>query len=163
MKPFKQPSFVDAEAVARSWLNSRTDDLVGPGNPVPLGFRFTRPDARKGATHRGAVGILSILGGDNTFIPEGGMQRARLSCSFYGDTREQAGEAAWAYLNVLDQVGSTQPVVKLIPDSVDPLAQRVRIAIVDGITGPLFVSFDNAMQYLVDVDLYFQVLTPQTA
>lgn len=151
----KAPSFVDAEAALHEWGNSRTD-LVGPGRPVPLGFRFQQPESRRGATLRGVFALVEILGGDGNFVPEGGTMRARLSVRFIGDTRESCSRAAVAYCRALESIRPAADV--RVQDG------EVRVAFADGIAGPSFTTFEDQTQYLVDCDLYLQVIvTPPPA
>jgi len=148
----KATSWVDAEACLVEWANSRTGDLVGSGNPLPAGFRYTQPDSRRQGQHRGAYGLVSIIGGEGSFLAEGGMMRARLSVAFVGDKRETVARAAFMYCNLLEQFTPAGGV--LVLDG------TVRIAFADNISGPLFTTYEDQTQYLVDCDLYLQVIHP---
>jgi hypothetical protein len=140
---------VDAEAAVQAWLNSRTD-LVGQGNPIPLGARLNR----QRSPGRGAYAYLLRIGGVPALTAENPFDQARVSATLYAPTKEAAAHAATAYANALHALHVGGPPVPMGPDAV--------CRAVDGITGPN--AFDDhesnreQHRYVVDAD-FFLALT----
>jgi len=131
-------AFVDAEGIVKDWLTSLSD-LVGVGNPIPQGIHLIRLRS----PYTSAWAQLSVVGGDDDWIPDGGAHRARVSASIYGATRLGANTAAVAYANALRRIPITRPVV-----------DGVRLATVAAMTGPLYIPDGDDERYLVDADVY---------
>lgn len=135
------PVFVDAEGIARDWVNSLSDDLVGRGHPLPLGAHLKR--LRSPAS--GAYVLLTALPGDDDYLA-GGAYRARISGAVYGATKGDAAQAAVAYANALRRLYAGNTTVGSPPYAV--------ILVADAITGPFYLPDGDEERYVVDVDLY---------
>jgi len=134
------PAFFDVEGIFRTYINSLTDTLVGPGHPLTLGAHLHR--LRSPA--RGCYAILTTVGTPVALDEEGTIGAGRISASIYSATsRENAAIAAVEYANMLNSLTITTPVVG-----------NVRLMTVDAITGPLYVPDVDEERYLVDCDLY---------
>ncbi len=133
------PAFVDAEAVIRAWINTRTATLVGAGLPLPLGCHLNRLRSPQA----GAYCLLERIGGydDRGDAP---IDTARVSFQVYASTKQAAALAATALANELRTAldGSQTPVV------VDGATRR--ILAVDSITGPSFYPDGDEDRYVVD-------------
>ena len=142
--------WVDAEGAVREWVNSRTVDLVGQGNPILLGAHLDR--LRSPA--RGVYVWLLRVGGGQALTAERPADRARISASIYGLTKESAAAAAVAYANALEQLQG-RPT---------PMGPSAVCLTVDSITGPLATDpaqvSEDRFRYLVDADFY---LVPASA
>jgi hypothetical protein len=139
---------VDAEGAVQAWINSRTTDLVGLGNPLQLGAHFIR--LRSPAS--GAYALLYRIGGGRAFTAERPWDQARISATIYAPTKETACRAAVAYVNALESVNGAAVVMG------DAVCQ-----VVDNITGPLAID-DSATgheqhRYVVDADFYLVLAT----
>ena len=132
-------AFVDAEAVIRAWLNTRTSTLVGKGKPLPHGvhlhpLRSPQP---------GAYALCERIGG----FDDGGdspIDTARISFQVYASTKQAAAIAATALANEL-RTGLDGTQVTVVVDG----ATR-RILGTDSITGPSFYPDGDEDRYVVD-------------
>lgn len=131
-------AFVDAEGVVKDWLVSLSG-LVGVGNPLPAGVHLIRLRS----PYTSAWALLSIVGGDDDWVPDGASHRARISASIFGPTRLATATGAVAYANALRTIPVTRPVV-----------DSVRLTAVAAITGPLYIPDGDDERYLVDADIY---------
>jgi hypothetical protein len=138
---------VDAEGALRFWLQS-VATLVGPNQPVSLGFFLERQRSKNAGTY----GQLGRLAGTDAFGVEASADMARMTCSIFSTTRQAAALGAVAYANTLRTLSTIKPALAEY-DCV------IRLA--DNISGPLWVpNPDKALpQYLVDADIYFEQLT----
>lgn len=131
------PVFVDAEQVARDWVNSRTDTLVGAGKPLVKGA-FLNPlhgDYESYAE-------LQLTGGSAALSAENPDQRASLSWLVYGRTREKAALAATALANELESLDG-----RALPDGGPVL-------VADNVTAPYWSPDGPAARYLISCDLF---------
>lgn len=142
---------VDAEGAVREWINSLTENLVGPGNPLQLGAHFER--LRSPA--RGSYALLYRIGGGDALTAEHPYDQARISATIYGATKASACAAAVAYANAVKAVNG-RPVV--MGDAV--------CQVVDNVAGPQALDRDGSgateYRYLVDCD-FFLVLASALA
>lgn len=133
------PAFVDAEAVVRAWINSRTTTLVGQGKPLPLGCHLQLLRSPMS----GAYAVLERIGGfdDDGEAP---IDHARVSFQVRASTKQAAAAAATAVANELRTYldGTPWPVV------VDGATRYVRG--VESITGPSFYPDGDEDRYIVD-------------
>jgi len=91
----------------RAWLNARLD-LVGPDQPVALGFFTTQqrsPDSGAyGVVRRSSQPVASVVAEDQ------GVDTARLSIIVYGGTEESSEAAAVAVLSAIETLtGAPEP------------------------------------------------------
>lgn len=132
-------AFVDAEAVVRAWINSRTATLVGAGKPLAHGC-FLNPMR---SPDRGAYAKLERIGGydDPGDAP---VDHARVSFQVYASTKQAAAIAATALANELRTGldGTQQTVV------VDGVTRRLLGC--EGITGPSYYPDGDEDRYVVD-------------
>lgn len=139
-------AFVDAEAVIRAWINTRTVTLVGQGNPLPYGCHLNRLRSPQA----GAYAVLERIGGfdDPGDAP---IDTARVSFQVYASTKQAAAVAATALANELRTGldGSQQAL------AVDGATRR--LLTVDAITGPSFYPDGDEDRYVVDA---LVLLTP---
>jgi hypothetical protein len=136
--------FVDSTGILKTWLNTQTTTLVGPGKPLPLGAHLKQLRS----PGRGAYVLLSRVGGDDNWTAESVASRVRISSSIFGWTEEATDSAANAYANTILQIKALKPVVS-----------SVKLQNVDSMSGPLLMP-DNGegVHHLFDFDLY---LIPQ--
>ena len=135
------PTFVDAEAAVRDWINSLTATLVGAGRPLAQGAHLKRLRSAAGTCYA----LLSVVGGTTGLAPEAPHHRARISASIYGPTKEAAATAAVAYANTVAGLrGAPQP-----------MGAASCLCAAD-VTGPLYVIDIDEPRYLVDADFYFR-------
>lgn len=100
------PSTVlDVEGAVKDWVNAQTA-LVGPGHPLELGAHLKRLRS----PYRGSYALLSRVGGGPDPGEEVNLDRARISASVYGITKNTAAAAATAYANALAAAAIT-PVI----------------------------------------------------
>lgn len=141
--------YVDAEGAVRDWVNSLTS-LVGEGNPLLLGAHLDR--LRSPA--RGCYAWLLRVGGTPELTAERPVDRARISASIYGLTKESAAAAAVAYANALLTLEGRRT----------PMGLDVVCLAVDSIAGPTAIDpssvTEDRHRYLVDCDL---LLAPASA
>lgn len=138
--PVSPDAFVDAEGILKLWLVG-LESLTGAGNPLPDGVHLVRLRA----PYTAAWALLSVVGGDDDWIPDAPSHRARISASVYGPTRLAANTAAVAYANTLRQIPRTRPMI----DGTG--RQLVNVA---SISGPLYIPDGEDERYLVDADVY---------
>lgn len=139
-QPDVPEAFADAEGVLKTWLISG-DSLVGAGNPIPAGIHLVRLRS----PYTAAWAQLSIVGGDDDWLPDSASHRARVSASIYGPTRLATNIAAVAYANMLRRIPSERPFV-------DGTGRQ--LVAVAAITGPLYIPDGDDERYLVDADIY---------
>jgi hypothetical protein len=137
---------LDAKGIVRDWINTRTWDLVGPGNPLANGAHLKR--LRGPAT--GAYLRLTTIGGGSALTAENPVHRARLSATIYAASQGAADNAAVAYASLLETfIGKPVPM------------GDYRCLIVDNLSGPVQIddSESTKEQYrcLVDADFYLTV------
>jgi hypothetical protein len=139
---------VDAEGAVKAWIDSRTEDLVGLGNPLTHGAHFNK--LRSPAT--GAYALLYRIGGGRAFTAERPWDQARISATIYAPTKEGACRAAVAYVNALESVNGASVRMG------DAVCQ-----VVDNITGPLAIDDSSTgheqHRYIVDADFYLALAT----
>lgn len=131
-------AFTDAEAAIRVWLNGRSN-LVGQGNPLPLGVHLNALRSTQG----GAYALCERIGGydDPGDAP---VDTARIAFNVYASTKQAAAIAATALANELRTGldGTQQTVV------VDGATRRLLGC--DSITGPSFYPDGDEDRYVVD-------------
>lgn len=130
-------TFVDALGVMREWINSRTDTLVGQGNPLQLGAHLKKLSGGEPATYAFLEEQLSTRSPD---APENMDMLAILSAQVYGGTREAATNGAVALAEEL----STQ---------LEGAAQTVGAALVivaDDVQGPSWFPDGDIPRLLVN-------------
>ncbi len=138
-------TFVDAEEAVRSWVNTLTTVLVGEGNPLAKGAHLH--DLR-GAAPAGYA-LLSIVGSGTAGGVENPDQRARISASIYGRTKEAATAAAIGYADMLLTLDGR------------PTAMTGATCLVcdpDSITGPLWSPDRAGPRLLVDADFLLRAV-----
>jgi len=86
-------TYVDAVGAMAAWINSRTDTLVGYGNPLQLGAHLKRLSGGEPATYALLEEQVSVRSADAGENPD---MMAGLSAQIWGGTREAAGRAAVA-------------------------------------------------------------------
>lgn len=133
--------FTDAEQVAKDWVNSLTDSLVGVGNPLAKGAHLT-------PLHGDYVAYaeIQLTGGSAALSAENPDQRASLSWLVYGRTREAAAIAATALANELEALDGSAP----------PESGAVLIA--DNVTAPLWTPDGPVARYLVSAEMYLRAV-----
>lgn len=132
---------VPAVAATVEWVNALAD-LIGKGNPIPLGaFRRSHRPRSPG---QGAYLLISQVGGSPDLLAEGGASRARISASVYAGTEEAAEAAAVAYASAVEAL-TGEPV---------QMGAVARCLVADNITGPLQVDAPDEHLFLVDADFY---------
>lgn len=133
---------LDVEGAVRDWVNGQTGALVGLGHPLELGAHFKRLRS----PFRGSYLLLSRVGGGPNGVQEINLDRARISGSVYGVTKQTAAVAAVAYANVL-AVASTTPLLAVTGG---------RLAAVTDITGPVYLPDGDEERYIVDCIFHVQ-------
>lgn len=134
---------VPAVAATVDWVNGRVD-LIGKGNPIPLGAY--RRSMRPRSPAQGAYMLLSQVGGSPDLLAEGGVNRARISASVYAGTEEAAEAAAYAYATAVEALSGS-------PVQMGPVA---RCLVADNIAGPLQVDAPDEHLFLIDADFYLK-------
>jgi hypothetical protein len=125
----------------RDWVNAQAA-LVGTGHPLELGAHFKRLRS----PFRGSYLLLSRVGGGPEGIEEINVDRARISGSIYGTTKNTAAIAAVAYANAL-VVAATTPQIPVTGG---------RLATVTDVTGPLYLIDGDEERYIVDAVFHVQ-------
>jgi len=120
-------TYTDGLAAMRAWINSRTDTLVGPGNPLQLGAPLKKVQGGQPATYAFLEEGFTVRSSD---APESPDMMAVLAAQIYGGTREAAGTAAIALAEEI----STQ--LCGTPATVDMDESRALLFVSDDITGP---------------------------
>ncbi|MEU4558523.1 hypothetical protein AB0F72_09035 [Actinoplanes sp. NPDC023936] len=134
------PVFVDAEQIARTWTNSRSDTLVGVGNPLEKGAFLNPPHG-----DYTAYAEIQLTGGSPALSAENPDQRASLSWLVYGRTRQAASDAAVALANELEDLdGRDGPGGSLL--------------VADNVTAPLYTPDGPVARYLVSADLFLRAV-----
>jgi hypothetical protein len=124
-------TYVDSLGVMRTWINSRTDTLVGVGNPLQLGAHMKRVTGGQPVVYAFLEEQLSTRSFDAGENPD---MLATLAAQVYGGTREAATAGAVALAEELSTVFDGTPL----------LVDGALIMAVDDIQGPA---------WLPDVDL----------
>jgi hypothetical protein len=127
---------LDAEGAVRDWVNSLTGTLSGAGRPLELGAHLRRLRS----PFRGSYLLLSRVGGGPDPGEEVNLDRARVSGSVYGVTKQTAAAAAVAYANTL-AAASVTPGVAITGG---------RLMVVTDITGPTYLIDGDEERYIVD-------------
>jgi hypothetical protein len=133
---------LDAEGAARDWVNSLTGTLSGAGRPLELGAHLRRLRS----PFRGSYLLLTRVGGGPDPGEEVNLDRARISGSAYGVTKQTAAAAAVANAKAL------------APASVTPGVAITggRLMVVTDITGPLYLIDGDEERYIVDAVFHLQ-------
>lgn len=132
---------VEVEGAVRDWVNAQTA-LVGAGHPLELGAHFKRLRS----PFRGSYLLLSRVGGGPEGVQEINLDRARISGSVYGVTKQTAAAAAVAYANLLVTASVTPQI----------LVTGGRLAMVTDVTGPLYLIDGDEERYIVDAVFHVQ-------
>lgn len=140
-------TFVDAVGAARTWINSRTTTLVGPGKPLAKGAYLREHD---GAADR-CYAVLTLLPGTTAGGgAEGGQMLARVEAQIYGPTIEAITHAS---------VGLADEVVTYLAGqwtTVGSGGSAVQIWAGDDVTGPYDLPDGNLPRHIVDFTLIMQ-------
>ena len=120
-------TYTDGLAAMRAWINSRTDTLVGSGNPLQMGAHLKKVQGGQPATYAFLEEGFTVRSPD---APENPDMMSVLSAQVYGGTREAAGAAAVALAEEI----STQ--LCGIPAVVDMGTSSALLFVSDDITGP---------------------------
>lgn len=138
---------VDAEGAVKDWLNSRVD-LVGRGNPIPLGAHLTLLRS----PGKGTYAYLQLIGGARALNAERPVHAARITAMFHGVTRETASYAAVAYATALESLDG-------VPTLMGP---GVLCHTVADVTGPIATDEHESNReqwvYVVDADFYLSAV-----
>jgi hypothetical protein len=86
-------TYVDAIGAMAAWINSRTETLVGYGNPLQMGAHLKKLAGGEPATYAFMEELFSTRSEDGAENPD---MMASLAAQVYGGTREAAGAAAVA-------------------------------------------------------------------
>jgi hypothetical protein len=133
--------YVSGKGLLRHWTNTRPG-LVGKGAPLAMGAFPTTP--RPNTAQRGAYAILSQIGGDNNWVAEGNIFRARVSARIEAMTDLGAETGAIAYANALLQIPAERPVI-----------MGWRLVALGDVAGPIYTGTGSDLEsYLVDADIY---------
>jgi hypothetical protein len=136
-------AYVVAVTAVRNWVNSLTDTLVGPGQPLARGAFRAQPRS----PGQGAYAVLSRIGRSGDLVAEDTVDSPRISASIFAGTDEAAEIAAVAYANAVDALRGTPAVMG-----------EARCLVADDIAGPLLVDNHDSdreqYQYLVDASFY---------
>lgn len=135
-------AFVDAEGLARAYLNGLTATLVGAGKPLPLGVHLNRLRSPMA----GPYAILTRIGGFDD-PGEANFDNARISCQVYASTKAAAAAAAVAVANAFRYLDGAPQIV----------AGFGTLRAATGITGPLYAPDADEDRYIVDATL---ILSP---
>lgn len=134
---------VDAVGAARTWINSRTDRLVGLGKPLQKGAHLKSLDGAADTCYA----YLTLLPGSTVGGgAESGQMYARISAQVYGPTLEAV---TYASVALADEV-----VTYLAGQWAD--VGGVRIWCGDDVTGPSDVPDGNLPRHVVDFTLIMQ-------
>jgi hypothetical protein len=125
----------------RDWVNAQTA-LTGPGHPLELGAHLKRLRS----PFRGSYLLLSRVGGGPEGAEEINVDRARISGSVYGVTKQTAAAAAVAYANLLVATTLTPQI---------PVTGG-RLAAVTDIAGPNYLPDGDEERYVVDAVFHVQ-------
>lgn len=132
-------AFVDAEAVVREWINSRTGTLVGVGKPIPKGCHINRLRSSQAGAY-----VMAIRIGGYDDAGDAPIDYARMTLEVRASQRQAAAAAATALANELRTVLDGTQV------TVDVNGATRRILGVDGIVGPSYYPDGDEERYVVD-------------
>jgi hypothetical protein len=132
-------TFVDAGGAVKEWVNSLRD-LVGAGNPLPLGASLKQREGAASVAYAYLVELPAGLWGG----AEHPSMSARVQAQVYGPTKEAASTAAVAYAEAVMTL--MQGVRAVLPSS------GVVLAGADNIDGPQWFPDGDEPRYIVDAD-----------
>jgi hypothetical protein len=133
-------SFVDAEGAIRDWINESSDTA-----PVRVYATKGAHLKRLRSPYQGAYIVLRRVGGGQTLTAEVGADRARISATIYGVSKEGASKAAVAYANAIERVRSKTAM------------GDATCEFVANISGPSDQTLNqDEPRYLVDADFYLR-------
>lgn len=140
-------TYVDAVGAMRDWTNSRTERLVGVGNPLQKGAYLRDHDGSPDKCY-----AVLTLGGSTA--PGGSAESpqmyARISASIYGPTIEAITKASMAYADeIVTYLAGQWTTVR---DGAD----AVQIWCGDDLTGPSDVPDGNLPRHLLDWTVVMQ-------
>lgn len=130
-------TYVDALGAMRTWINSRTTTLVGPGNPLWSGAHLKKPGGGEPTIYAFLEEQFSTRSLDSGENPD---MMAALSAQVYGGTREAATTAAVALAEEL----STQL------EGRETAVDGALIYAVDDIQGPAWVPDGDQPRLLLN-------------
>jgi hypothetical protein len=139
--------YVDAVGAFRDWVNSRTDTLVGPGNPLQKGAYLRDHEG----TPDKCYAVLTLLSGTTALgAAESPQMYARISASIYGPTIEAITRASIAYADeIVTQLAGQRVTVR---DSGD----GVQIWVGADVVGPSDLPDGNLPRQIVDCTVIMQ-------
>jgi hypothetical protein len=142
-------SFVDAEAIAQAWINSRVTTLVGSGKPLTKGAVLNRLEGPPPPPY---VLVNNPVGASPAFGMESPDVRAPMSFQVYGPTKHAAAFAASALVDeMLEHLAGAPAQVVLADESL------AWVLVVDNVDGPAWQPDFGAPRYVVTADWYVRV------
>jgi hypothetical protein len=131
---------VDAEGAVKEWINS-SSDTVSLRVAVQKGAHLKRLRS----PYQGNYIVLRRVGGSSTLTAERPVDRARISATIYGVTKEGAAAAAVAYANAIEAVRARTVMGSVVCE------------FVTNISGPSDQTLNqDEPRYLVDADFYLR-------
>jgi hypothetical protein len=142
-------SFVDAEAISRAWINSRTTTLVGVGKPLAKGAVLNRLEGPPPPPY---VLVNNPVPATPAFGAESPDVRAPMSFQVYGPTKHAAALAASALVDeMLEHLAGVPAQVMFADES------PATVLVVDEVDGPAWQPDFGAPRYVVTADWYIRV------
>lgn len=144
--------FVDCEAVAVAWINSRTATLVGPGRPLPKGAYLKELDGPPPTPY---VYVSNPVPGGHAFGEEQPDHVAPLSLQVYGPTKQSAADGAVALANELQALSGVPARVVLAR------GETVDVLVVDDVSGPAWAPIApgaEVSRYVITADWYLSLV-----
>lgn len=140
-------SMVDAVGAARTWINSRTTTLVGPGKPLAKGAYLRE---HEGAADR-CYAVLTLIPGTGTGgAAESPQMYARIEAQIYGPTIDAITKAS---IGLADEI-TTELCGKFV--TVGSGADAVQIWVGDDLNGPYDLPDGNLPRHILDFTLIMQ-------
>ena len=144
-------TYVDAVGAMRDWTNSRTERLVGVGNPLQKGAYLNDHD---GAADK-CYAVLTLIPGTAALgAAESPQMHARISASIYGPTLAAVTKASIAYADEIVTYLAGQWVT--VREGVD----AVQLWVADDVTGPSDLPDGNLPRHLLDFTVVMQPALP---
>lgn len=139
--------YVDAIGAARTWINSRTERLVGPGNPLQKGAHLKELQGAADTCYAWLTLLSPTTTGGGA---ESAQMYARISASIYGPTIDAVTRASVALADeIAVYLAGQWTVVGDPPD-------QVQIWVGDDIAGPSDLQDGELPRHLLDFTLVMQ-------